>query len=539
MVPPAAMHQSGPLRLIPYIRVSTAREVMFSPEQQMMKIEQYAEQERAELLEPVTDLNLSGRRFEKRQIPKIVERIRAGEADGVAVWRFSRFGRGRLKNLLYIAQVEEVGGRVLSATEAGNEDTRGGRLNRNLIMSVDEYQSEEIGDSWKLAHERRLHAGLPHTGRPRFGYKRCPDCKRNDRNDGYLYCETCKGVLIRNDAEDWALAEMYIRFGNGGSMTKLTQEMAARGVVGKEGAPITQTDWLLILDSGFGAGYIRHRTRESLKKGERGLKAEFVWERGAHEAVITEAQWQAYTARREDRRAMPPRSREVVHGYVGLVRCSGQRTDNGELCLSPMVSLPRQTKTPAYQLRCNVRHQLKLCDGRSVSAGIVDRAVFTWLVKNATGEETALGAMQAAAAAVQRTRSRAESIAARVTGLEGKLERLQDSWVEGSINRKYYDKKKPALESELSAAHAELQKALDAVDVLPLGPEAYRPLVEAWPDWTAEEKNFGLRFVIDHIIVVPGEGRKHSTVRVVGKGESYDYTLPTRATRAARSDASR
>jgi site-specific DNA recombinase len=80
---------------IGYIRVSTWKEEKISPELQETALRAWAARTRRRLLEPLTiDLDVTGRNF-KRKIMRDIERVERREAKGIAVWKYSRFGRTR------------------------------------------------------------------------------------------------------------------------------------------------------------------------------------------------------------------------------------------------------------------------------------------------------------------------------------------------------------------------------------------------------------------------------------------------------------
>jgi DNA invertase Pin-like site-specific DNA recombinase len=106
---------------VAYIRVSTYYEEKISPDIQRSAIKAWADRNNAEITEWIYDLDVSGRKM-KRQIRTALKFVEDRAARGIAVWRYSRFGRSRHANAVYLSQLEAVGGRLASATEAA--DTR-------------------------------------------------------------------------------------------------------------------------------------------------------------------------------------------------------------------------------------------------------------------------------------------------------------------------------------------------------------------------------------------------------------------------------
>lgn len=98
---------------IGYIRVSTWKEEKISPELQKEAITQWARRTRRRIVAWIEDLDVSGRTF-KRKIMQAIEHVEARRARGIAVWRYSRFGRDRVGNAINLARLEDIGGRLES-----------------------------------------------------------------------------------------------------------------------------------------------------------------------------------------------------------------------------------------------------------------------------------------------------------------------------------------------------------------------------------------------------------------------------------------
>jgi hypothetical protein len=156
---------------IGYIRVSTWKEEKISPELQETALRAWAARTRRRLLEPLTiDLDVTGRNF-KRKIMRDIERVERREAKGIAVWKYSRFGRTRDGVPRNLKRLEDVGGQLASATEEVDARTAGGRMMRGIMFEFAAYESDVRGEQWRETHDhRRYKLHLPATGRRRFGY---------------------------------------------------------------------------------------------------------------------------------------------------------------------------------------------------------------------------------------------------------------------------------------------------------------------------------------------------------------------------------
>jgi len=509
---------------------------MYSPEQQIMRCEQYAKQHNIQIVDIVRDLNLSGRTFEKRKVIEIIERIQNGEAEIVLVWKYSRFGRSKLKNAVHIVLVEKAGGQVISATEGGNEKTNVGRLNRNIIMSVDEFYSGVMGDTWKDTHERRRNSGLPHTGKPRLGYMRCPKCERDEENPTkYKPCE-CGGVFVPDPERAWAVKEVYTRFTEGEGLRKVIADVASRGVTTTvDGAPLTWGHWTTALDSGFAAGWLRAKSEEAKEENPNGRRIDDydVWVKGKHDALISEEIWQKYRKRRMARERLPPKAREPKHSLSGFIRCGGRNSD-GELCLRVMTAARGGRKGEKYVVfRCPVHADTGACTGSSIGLITTEKIVRRWIRDNAKDDGRRQRALDEMLTSEQNA-GELRHARARVAQLDEKRTKLASGWASGLLKDDLYRTLSEELDVELDVAHATVAKLERATTRIELGPEVFLPIAEQWDGLPPAAKNEALQHVVDHIISIPMPGRARTMARVVGLGEAYDYALPSRGVSRVR-----
>ncbi|MGW4651906.1 recombinase family protein [Kitasatospora sp. NPDC004289] len=110
--------RSAVRRALIYIRVSTARVEMISPELQEFQCRELVTRESMPLVrEPLVDLGKSGRAFSDRQIAQIIALAEAGAFDVLVLWVWSRFGRNTLESLKNLERLTELGIEVRAAKE--------------------------------------------------------------------------------------------------------------------------------------------------------------------------------------------------------------------------------------------------------------------------------------------------------------------------------------------------------------------------------------------------------------------------------------
>lgn len=343
---------------IGYIRVSMLREEQISPETQQAAIEDWAERRGRRIVDWIPDLDMTGRDFLKRRIREAISRVEAGEAREIAVWKYSRFGRDRAGVAVNLARLEKAGGQLQSATEEIDARTATGKFTRGMLFEVAAFESDRAGETWHEAYVWRKDKGLPPLGRARFGYRRLGRMRSEIDPHRTVRDMTDKdGERYEPDPElGPVLAGMYqshIR-GNGGPV--IARGLNDRGIPNTYGNLWSGRTVLDVLDSGFGAGYLRVHDDGCHACDEKGKCRNKVWVEGTHEPVITEDEWQDYRARRKLAGDIPTRHVTPVYPVSGLVRC-------GHCDAAMVVSGTRKDENPRFKCSRN-RNYPGTCPGR-------------------------------------------------------------------------------------------------------------------------------------------------------------------------------
>lgn len=158
-----------------YIRVSTDDQLEYSPDSQIKKIKEYANQKNIFISDEFIfiDEGISGRKAEKRpafmkmiSLAKIVPR----PFDMILVWKFSRFARNREDSIIYKSMLrKQCGIDVVSVSELLGED-KTSILIEAMLEAMDEYYSINLSEEVKRGmNEKFSRGGI--VSPPPFGYK--------------------------------------------------------------------------------------------------------------------------------------------------------------------------------------------------------------------------------------------------------------------------------------------------------------------------------------------------------------------------------
>jgi hypothetical protein len=498
---------------IGYIRVSTWREEKISPELQKTAIKGWARHTRRRIVAWIEDLDVSGRTF-KRKVMGAIERVERGEARGIAVWRYSRFGRDRVGNAINLARLEAVGGRLESATEPVDAGTAIGRFQRGMIMEFSAFESDRAGEQWKEVHQHRLNTLLlPAAGRPRFGYAWYPR-RIPDHTEPTGFRTQVERYEPQHEAGT-ALADSFEAYLDGTGFVDLARNLNDHGYRSMRGNLWRQDALLRYMDSGFAAGYLRVRDSCNCPKSRKTACRHWRLFRGAHEPLISDETWEQYKIKRLDVAKMPPRTRNPVYDLSGLVRCG--------LCGGAMSGKPN-TNGSVYW-RCARADAQGGCTGVAGTYDAMLAEISRFLEDVADGIDTAPAATfkdltTVATPDIEQERARLTAEAWRFQ--EG-LARLVEDF---ALNPdRYpddaYDTARARLEEKRNNALAQLGEFADpeAGEAAPIDPQSLRPVVVgALPEWetfTPGERNAVLRKLMRYMIVSPRPSRYETAAEIV------------------------
>ncbi|MEU8920022.1 recombinase family protein [Kitasatospora sp. NPDC048545] len=355
---------------IGYIRVSTAREEMISPELQRASIEAWAERRRRRIVHWVVDLDATGRNF-RRKIMKAIGYIEDGTAKEIAAWKYSRFGRQRHGNAVNLERLERAGGQLVSSTEEVDARTAIGRFQRGMLLEVAAFESDRAGEQWKETHEWRRTHGLPSGGGRRFGYIWHP--RKLPHPDGTFTLQRERYEL--DPATAPAVAEMYRLYADGAAgFDKIARRLNAAGITTTRGEAWHGESVRGCMDSGFAAGYLRVHSQSCQCEPYLSGCPNHVHLKVDNDEVlppiISEDLWASYKQRRELVKVTPPRARKPASPFSIILRC--------DLCGGAMT---KGTVGSYSYVRCNIRRRYgtSRCPGVSLPYPAVEDGVLAWL----------------------------------------------------------------------------------------------------------------------------------------------------------------
>lgn len=184
-----------PSRMDGYIRVSRvggrAGDSFISPSVQREQIEGWANMRGVTIDAWHEDLDQSGGKLDRPGLTAILERLEAGETEGVVVAKLDRLSRlGVADALKLVERITATGGTIAAIDLGIDPTTPTGELMLTMMLGMAHIERRRLGDSWDEAKTRAMERGAK-IGPTPYGY---------ERDDG---------VLVLHPTEAPILAEAY------------------------------------------------------------------------------------------------------------------------------------------------------------------------------------------------------------------------------------------------------------------------------------------------------------------------------------------
>jgi DNA invertase Pin-like site-specific DNA recombinase len=198
---PRSVRKPAVVRLDGYIRVSAVGERDVEDESYLTEKMQRSKIESAvglrdgkiEIVDWVSEPNVSGTKRIRPGLDKILERIRTGETDGIAVAYLSRLSRlGPSDAMKLVEEIHAAGGKVMSVDLGVDPVTMSGELFFTIVLAINRWESRRRGATWRDAIEDASKRGLYITNTTPFGYRRVTE-------DGDPVTENWKSARLEVD----------------------------------------------------------------------------------------------------------------------------------------------------------------------------------------------------------------------------------------------------------------------------------------------------------------------------------------------------
>lgn len=307
-----------------YVRVSTLEQAEegYSIEEQIDKLSKYCEAKDWTITKIYKDPGFSGSNLNRPGLNELIKDIK--KIDTVLVYKLDRLSRSQKDTLYLIEDVFAVNGAAfVSLSENFDTSTAFGKAMIGILAVFAQLEREQIKERMQMGKLGRAKSGKA------MAWSKVPF--------GYEYID---GEYQVNELEASVVRDIFKRYLEGTSITKLKENLNAEGHIGKE------VDWSYrtirkILSNKTYAGYSKYKN-EYFKAHFEPIISEEIYNQTAEQLAIR--QKQAYAQNNN------PRPFQAKYMVSGLVRCG---LCGAGLGLHQYAKKNDGTRTKIY--KCNTR----------------------------------------------------------------------------------------------------------------------------------------------------------------------------------------
>lgn len=287
-----------PTRAVCYVRVSVDRDDETSTETQEERVRAYCKSQGWRIADAIVEPGRSAYKTSRSSRPgfrRAMALIESGAADVLVVWKIDRAARNTVDTLNLVEELASHGAQFVSVTEHFDTSTASGELTLTMLAGLARAESRTKSERIEAWQEHRRNNGRTPTGPRPFGYQRGgPD------NPNVLTIDRVEAAVIRKVAKQ-VLA--------GKSFRSILRDLAASGVVGKSGKPLSHRGLMRIMLT---------PTIVACRETSPGV---FV-ESSEWEPILDRDKWDAVRAVLTDPARRTNHSTGRRHLLAGIVRCS-------------------------------------------------------------------------------------------------------------------------------------------------------------------------------------------------------------------------
>ena len=448
--------ETEPLRVGIYARISEDRDgQQTATARHRQDCQAYADIMRWEVVDSFEDVDISAYSLKARrpELERLIEVLRAGEIDGVVVWKLDRLARQHRDLARVLDLCQENRAFVASVTESINTRESSGQMIAAILTSVAHQESSNSRLRGKRKAMEQREQGLPPTnGKRCFGYER-----------RYTAIVPEEAVVVR-EARDRIFA--------GESQRGVCLDLEARGITGTDGHP-----WRTV---GLQA-YLRSATIAGMREldGKRYT--------GRWLAIISEddlLRLRALSNKAPTGRRQSPARKYLLTGYIRCAKRGGR-----------MFASPRGDKARRYV--CRPQAGEPNCGQMSIKAEPVEELVFEMLVV-ALDDDALAEAMRSRGEQDDGVNEAVRRDAASLKEL------MNDYYVERRISRDEFFVARSGLEKRLEANRMRLARR-DGRGVLAGFVGDGGNLRRAWEGGSLDWRRAVMGALLDRVVIAPGK----------------------------------
>lgn len=414
-----------------YIRYSSENQRDgYSVEYQLDECKKYINEHGFSFEKAYIDEAVSGKSTNNREaFFSLLSDVKNGLYDVVIVYKYSRFARNLMEATLYRQQIEKHGAKLISAMERIDDSTPEGRMMRNIIMTMDEYYSDNLSTFVQSSMYTAAKQGKYLGGTPPYGFQ-----------------ITESGEFIENKAEADIVRRVFDLRAAGAMPADILRIFLDEGIRGRGGKPFTQQLLNKIVRSEKYIGTYKYKVK--------GYDPVYI--ENAFAPIVDKKTWDAVQIAidKNAQKATPKgRARKNVYPLTGKIFCA--------CCGEPFTGNNKGNGIAYYT--CRGQDKLHICKNGSILKSVLEDYVFGKIKELILSEnhvdEIARIVLDTldSSAADENIDADIKALKKEKASIEKKLENLLDLMLDGGISKELLTRKSDGLQAELKAVETSLK----------------------------------------------------------------------------------
>lgn len=355
--------------IVAYIRYSDHKQDDgFSIEYQTTEIKDFAEKNGFEIDKYYIDKAQTATKVAGREeFFSLVRSAKEKRIKVIIVYKLSRLFRNAYESSKYRKIFRENGIKLMSVTQAVDEDTSAGRLSTNIISSVDQYQSETISDHVKSSMREMARQGYYTGGTIRFGFD-VEEVKNGSKK---------RKVFVPHPTESEIVKRIFEMYAEGFSLGMIRNILNEEGAKTKQGKMFSNSFIARIIEDDMYIGTLRFKTKDY----------DDIVAEGVVPGIVSKSLYESANEIKRSKSnniAPSPRNTGRIYGLTGKIVCE----HCGEHFTGHSINHKHKYHETEYQYYiCRKRKVTKSCDNKYIRKEHLEDAVLNAIHKNILNDE--------------------------------------------------------------------------------------------------------------------------------------------------------
>lgn len=420
------------MKVAVYIRYSSENQRDgYSVEYQLDECQRFIEKNNYHFIKAYIDEAVSGKSTNNRTaFFELLADVKKGLYDVVLVYKYSRFARNLMEARLYHHQIEKAGVKLISAKEQIDDTTPEGRMMRNIIMSMDEYYSDNLSTFVQSSMYTAAKQGKYLGGILPFGFAL-------DENKNY----------IENKREADLVRRIFSLRASGTMPTDILKLFNNEGITSRNNKPFTQQLINKILRAKKYIG-----TYEYKAKGYDPIEIP-----NAFAPIVDINTWNLVQLSLNDnasKKNTKGRARKYSYPLTGKIICG--------LCGEPFTGTSKGAKSNLKYYCCRGRDKLGRCDNHSIKKEELENYVFNNIKALMLDRSVIDDIAQQVYDLIEKPSPSAQNdikeLKKEQSRINKQIESLVDLLLDGSISKDILNKKTKDLQERLAVLNNQIQQ---------------------------------------------------------------------------------